>query len=166
MPGRMTHVAHPRWSIGRDRAPSPGYAPGMTLTARPRRVAALCGTLATLSLFATPAQAHRSGCHRWHSCPSDTGSYVCGDLGYTTFCGPRVATFVPAAPASPPSISTASLRYTTAAVHLRASPSAQGVTLTTLASSTKVNLILCGNGWCRVTWQDYTGYVAQAYLRP
>jgi len=26
--------------------------------------------------------AHRSGCHRWHSCPSDTGSYVCGDLGY------------------------------------------------------------------------------------
>jgi len=28
------------------------------------------------------ASAHRSGCHRWHSCPSDTGSYVCGDLGY------------------------------------------------------------------------------------
>ncbi|MEK7519715.1 MAG: hypothetical protein AAB581_00510 [Patescibacteria group bacterium] len=26
--------------------------------------------------------AHRSGCHRWHSCPSDTGSYVCGDLGH------------------------------------------------------------------------------------
>ncbi len=26
--------------------------------------------------------AHRSGCHRWHSCPSDSGSYVCGDLGY------------------------------------------------------------------------------------
>ncbi len=30
--------------------------------------------------------AHRSGCHRWHSCPSDTGSYVCGDLGYTSGC--------------------------------------------------------------------------------
>lgn len=28
------------------------------------------------------ADAHRSGCHRWHSCPSDSGSYVCGDLGY------------------------------------------------------------------------------------
>jgi len=28
------------------------------------------------------AEAHQSGCHRWHSCPSDTGSYVCGDLGY------------------------------------------------------------------------------------
>jgi hypothetical protein len=32
--------------------------------------------------FQGVAQAHRSGCHRWHSCPSDTGSYVCGDLGY------------------------------------------------------------------------------------
>lgn len=32
------------------------------------------------------AQAHRSGCHRWHSCPSDSGSYECGDLGYSTYC--------------------------------------------------------------------------------
>lgn len=31
-------------------------------------------------------EAHRSGCHRWHSCPSDTGSYTCGDLGYTSGC--------------------------------------------------------------------------------
>ncbi len=30
--------------------------------------------------------AHRSGCHRWHSCPPDSGSYVCGDLGYTSGC--------------------------------------------------------------------------------
>jgi endonuclease YncB( thermonuclease family) len=30
--------------------------------------------------------AHRSGCHRWHSCPSDSGSYTCGDLGYDTYC--------------------------------------------------------------------------------
>lgn len=35
------------------------------------------------SLLVTPiADAHQSGCHRWHSCPSDTGSYICGDLGY------------------------------------------------------------------------------------
>jgi hypothetical protein len=33
------------------------------------------------------AQAHRDGCHRWHSCPSDTGSYACGDLGYDSECG-------------------------------------------------------------------------------
>ncbi|GEM_PF-1587825 len=36
--------------------------------------------------FSSIAEAHRSGCHRWHSCPSDTGSYVCGDLGYTSEC--------------------------------------------------------------------------------
>lgn len=33
-----------------------------------------------------PVSAHRSGCHRYHSCPSDTGSYVCGDLGNYSQC--------------------------------------------------------------------------------
>ena len=28
------------------------------------------------------AEGHRSGCHAAHSCPSDTGSYVCGDTGH------------------------------------------------------------------------------------
>ncbi|MGI0009775.1 MAG: hypothetical protein ACREAE_00050, partial [Nitrosopumilaceae archaeon] len=32
------------------------------------------------------SDAHRSGCHKWHSCPSDTGSYTCGDLGYDSEC--------------------------------------------------------------------------------
>ncbi len=32
------------------------------------------------------ALAHRDGCHSWHSCPSDTGSYVCGDRGYYSEC--------------------------------------------------------------------------------
>jgi hypothetical protein len=36
--------------------------------------------------FSQSAEAHRSGCHSNHSCPSDTGSYVCGDLGYDTYC--------------------------------------------------------------------------------
>ena len=31
--------------------------------------------------------AHRDGCHRWHSCPSDSGRYVCGDLGHDDECG-------------------------------------------------------------------------------
>lgn len=37
-----------------------------------------------LGFFISPSQAsaHQSGCHRWHSCPSDSGSYTCGDLGY------------------------------------------------------------------------------------
>ncbi|MEX0649770.1 MAG: hypothetical protein WD200_02130 [Candidatus Andersenbacteria bacterium] len=26
--------------------------------------------------------AHRSGCHTLHTCPSDSNTYVCGDLGY------------------------------------------------------------------------------------
>src|SRR6266487_3479708 len=40
-----------------------------------------------LFVFVRPTFAHQSGCHRWHSCPSDTGSYNCGDLGYTSGCG-------------------------------------------------------------------------------
>jgi len=41
-----------------------------------------------VSITFTPilADAHQSGCHRWHSCPSDSGSYVCGDLGYYSQC--------------------------------------------------------------------------------
>ncbi|MFE5300326.1 hypothetical protein [Streptomyces sp. NPDC056632] len=61
---------------------------------RPARLRRALGVAATLALAlattwgtAAPAAAHRNGCHRWHSCPSDTGSYVCGDLGYFTYCG-------------------------------------------------------------------------------
>ncbi len=39
-----------------------------------------------LSLFPTTTEAHRSGCHRWHSCPSDSGSYICGDTGHCSAC--------------------------------------------------------------------------------
>ena len=44
----------------------------------------IAGALTLLSF--SFALAHRSGCHRWHSCPSDTGSYVCGDRGQDTYC--------------------------------------------------------------------------------
>lgn len=49
----------------------------------------LIGLVILLSavFFSSPALAHRSGCHRWHSCPSDSGSYVCGDTGYCSGCG-------------------------------------------------------------------------------
>lgn len=36
--------------------------------------------VATLSV--PPVFAHRSGCHNLHTCPSDSDTYVCGDLGY------------------------------------------------------------------------------------
>jgi parallel beta-helix repeat protein len=38
--------------------------------------------LVFLSMIPMDSFSHRSGCHRWHSCPSDSGSYGCGDLGY------------------------------------------------------------------------------------
>jgi micrococcal nuclease len=39
-----------------------------------------------IALFPEDSSAHRSGCHRWHSCPSDNGSYECGDLGHDDYC--------------------------------------------------------------------------------
>lgn len=49
----------------------------------------VCCVLALLIapiLYSQVADAHQNGCHRWHSCPSDSGSYTCGDLGYDTYC--------------------------------------------------------------------------------
>ncbi len=54
-----------------------------------------------LTINVASASAHRSGCHRWHSCPSDTGSYVCGDLGYTSECPDVSEQSTPVAPAKP-----------------------------------------------------------------
>jgi hypothetical protein len=42
---------------------------------------------ASLVGVSNPVSAHQSGCHRWHSCPSDSGSYTCGDTGYYSQCG-------------------------------------------------------------------------------
>jgi hypothetical protein len=36
---------------------------------------ALAATALVLAFAAQPASAHRSGCHRWHSCPSDLATY-------------------------------------------------------------------------------------------
>jgi hypothetical protein len=74
----------------------------------------MAGVLVLLTL--SVAQAHRSSCHRWHSCPSDTGSYVCGDRGYDTYCPksggpglqqvqpPATPAMRPVSPAAPASI--------------------------------------------------------------
>jgi hypothetical protein len=43
-------------------------------------------SLLLLTAVLTRTEAHRSGCHRWHSCPSDHGTYTCGDLGYCSQC--------------------------------------------------------------------------------
>lgn len=60
----------------------------MTLQRHARVLFSSLLILSILTVFGNPklVSAHRDGCHRWHSCPSDTGSYVCGDLGYTSGC--------------------------------------------------------------------------------
>lgn len=40
----------------------------------------------TACLYSDVASAHRSGCHAWHSCPSDHGTYECGDTGHCNQC--------------------------------------------------------------------------------
>ena len=49
----------------------------------------LLAFLVSLFLLVTlgPVLAHQSGCHRWHSCPSDHATYICGDIGYCSQCG-------------------------------------------------------------------------------
>ncbi len=39
------------------------------------------------SVSVSSVEAHRDGCHAAHSCPSDSGSYVCGDTGNSSECG-------------------------------------------------------------------------------
>lgn len=56
-----------------------------------RRLVTALAFLAVLGALPAPfgvlsAAAHRSGCHRWHSCPSDHGTYECGDLGRCGGC--------------------------------------------------------------------------------
>src|SRR3954453_13981581 len=50
----------------------------------------------------SPVEAHRNGCHAAHSCPSDTGSYVCGDTGNSSECGSAPQPTTAAAPTSMP----------------------------------------------------------------
>lgn|GEM_PF-2395814 len=60
---------------------------GLRLTTAGRYLAAILLVGSFVAAWPSPASAHRDDCHRWHSCPSDTGSYVCGDLGYFSECG-------------------------------------------------------------------------------
>jgi hypothetical protein len=97
------------------------------------------GSLALMAVSAAPASAHQSGCHRWHSCPSDTGSYVCGDTGYSNYCPtsdptpvttPTTAPLVPATTASKPTTTTTTRPPTTTTT-----TKAPATTSTTMAST-------------------------------
>jgi hypothetical protein len=50
--------------------------------------------LLTVAALALDAAAHPDGCHRWHSCPSDDNSYVCGDRGHCSECPLKPSTYV------------------------------------------------------------------------
>lgn len=129
------------------------------------KLSALFGPLAVLFLLAAPAQAHRDGCHRWHSCPSDSGSYVCGDLGYTTYCPTTTRPAPTGIPAAAPPVSGA-VRHTTTALNLRSGPSSTKAKLASLRAGATVRLMgTCSGGWCRVQVNGLTGYVSQKYLR-
>lgn len=67
---------------------------------RPKTIiATVTVSAAVLALIILPrsAGAHRSGCHNLHTCPSDTNSYVCGDLGYPCDGSTSVKDIAPAA---------------------------------------------------------------------
>ena len=40
----------------------------------------------SILLLQTIVFAHQNGCHSWHSCPSDSGSYICGDKRFCSQC--------------------------------------------------------------------------------
>lgn len=52
----------------------------------PGKIAQAFFIVCCIIFYSSLAGAHRSGCHRWHSCPPDRGNYVCGDLGYCSKC--------------------------------------------------------------------------------
>jgi phosphatidylserine/phosphatidylglycerophosphate/cardiolipin synthase-like enzyme len=44
------------------------------------------GALLWLGAWIVATHAHQDPCHRWHACPSDSQTYVCGDKGRCDQC--------------------------------------------------------------------------------
>lgn len=81
-----------------------------------------------LVVLIQPTEAHRSGYHRWHSCPSDTGSYVCGDWGYCSFCPDNeyCKSGLPVSRGVPPTISTTTTSLSQTTTTIASGPSCKG----------------------------------------
>ncbi|MFH1246867.1 MAG: hypothetical protein V1644_00665 [Candidatus Micrarchaeota archaeon] len=58
----------------------------MVLVDKQKMTVVFFGIILLFTLFSNLVSAHRSGCHAWHSCPSDSGSYTCGDTGHCSQC--------------------------------------------------------------------------------
>jgi phosphatidylserine/phosphatidylglycerophosphate/cardiolipin synthase-like enzyme len=79
------------------------------MTSRLLRCTSL-GAILLLGAWIVASHAHQDPCHRFHSCPSDTGAYTCGDKGRCDQCPdnqyclarkPRAASSMNPAPAPP-----------------------------------------------------------------
>ena len=146
-----------------------------------KKVIAVLG-LSTLLAGTAPVQAHRSGCHRWHTCPSDTGSYQMGDPALNvpiTHAAPSstpalkttVAPVSPSLPlesagtqASPVNTLNPGPMKTNTGVNLRAGPSADTTKLATLDTGVTVTVTACSGKWCKVSTGGRTGYIISSSL--
>lgn len=55
--------------------------------------------------------------------------------------------------------------YTTTRIRLRDEPSLRGEILRVLPKSLRVEVSVCEEGWCEVSFLDESGYVAERFLR-
>lgn len=109
-------------------------------------------------LLAVPSYAHQSGCHRWHSCPSDTGSYVCGDWGYCSYCpdnqycknGRIITSSISNTTSSQPTLSDSSIIQHTSPPNTSILPYSANTTTTTITgatNSTTSTIMTCKSGY-------------------
>ena len=106
-------------------------------------------------------QAHRSGCHRWHSCERDHATYIRGDLGYDTFCDKKNSSVVvpPAVVVQPTAL------VLDGPIKLREKPSRKAKILLQVPTGTLVNLGVCGKDWCAVEYRESRGWMMKKFLK-
>jgi uncharacterized protein YgiM (DUF1202 family) len=113
--------------------------------------------------------AHRDGCHRWHTCPSDTGSYRCGDLGHpcqgsSTGSPGNTGNNSPSSRSTSPTVS----YVNTDALNLRANPSLQSRLLDTYGKGKIVSVLerTADGKWAKVEVSNpkQSGWMLTQYL--
>jgi hypothetical protein len=118
----------------------------------------LAGVSAALLLAsATPALAHRDGCHAAHSCPSDSGSYVCGDTGNYSECGYGPGEEEPETSSGGSSQSTAPQRFQPVAPPSDVTPPDEPQVGEVAARSGQVNVPVTAEAGSRITILDQAG---------
>lgn len=122
------------------------------------RVLAVSSVALVLALLA-PAQAHRSGCHRWHTCPSDTGSYTMGSpvTGSSSSTRPRTSSGGSSTTSSSYAMSDYGMTNTN--VNLRSQPNSDAAILATIKKDTMVEIYVCGGKWCKVKVEGKVGHM-------